>query len=91
MKPNNLLPAAALCLLLLAGCGNKGPLVRPSDIPPPAEGAPAVAPAAAPAPAPDEAPLPDLAPPAQPPVTEAATPPPATETPAPPPAQGDGG
>jgi predicted small lipoprotein YifL len=31
--------AAAVLSLLLAGCGNKGPLVRPSDVPPPAEGA----------------------------------------------------
>jgi predicted small lipoprotein YifL len=34
MTPRHLLPAAAICLLALAGCGNKGPLVRPSDVPP---------------------------------------------------------
>jgi predicted small lipoprotein YifL len=27
--------AGLLALSLLAGCGNKGPLVKPSDIPPP--------------------------------------------------------
>jgi predicted small lipoprotein YifL len=68
---------AALSATLLAACGNKGPLVRPSDIPPPAEAMPA----AAPAPATDGATLPDTTPPAQPPVTDVV---------ATPPAQGDG-
>ena len=43
---------ALLAMALLAGCGNKGPLVRPSDIPPPAvpaTDAPAPAPALPPA------------------------------------------
>lgn len=76
MKPRHLLPiAAALCAL--AGCGNKGPLVRPSEAPPPVEAMPA-----APVPPPDDATLPDLTPPAEPPVTD---------TVAPPPGQGDGG
>jgi diaminopimelate decarboxylase len=74
MKPRHLLPiAAALCAL--AGCGNKGPLVRPSEAPPPVEAMPV-----APPPAGDT--LPELTPPAEPPVTD---------TVAPPPAQGDGG
>ena len=37
MTPRKSIPAAALCLVALAGCGNKGPLVRPSDVPPPAD------------------------------------------------------
>ncbi len=39
---------ALLAMSLLAGCGNKGPLVKPSDIPPPA---PPAMPAETPAPA----------------------------------------
>ncbi|MGN6112251.1 MAG: LPS translocon maturation chaperone LptM, partial [Luteimonas sp.] len=37
MKPRHLLPAAVLCAIAVAvaGCGNKGPLVRASDVPPP--------------------------------------------------------
>ena len=82
-KPVAFAAIAALSVTLLAACGNKGPLVRPSDIPPPAEVAPAAEPAAVPAPAPatDAATLPDTTPPVQPPVTD---------TVAPPPAQGDG-
>jgi hypothetical protein len=50
---------ALLAMSLLGGCGNKGPLVKPSDIPPPAPPAmPAGTPAPA-APAPD-APVPDV-------------------------------
>ena len=71
MTPRHLLPAAAICLLALAGCGNKGPLVRPSDVPPPAEPAPAAEPV------PDDSTLPDTTPPTQPPVTDAVAPPPA--------------
>ena len=70
MKPRKLLPAVALCAIVLAGCGNKGPLVRPSDVPP-------VEPAAEPAA--DDATLPDLTPPEQPPVTDAVAPPPAAQ------------
>lgn len=80
---------AALSVALLAGCGNKGPLVRPSDIPPPAEAMPATALA----PARDDATLPDLTPPAQPPVTDTVAPAPAsdgTEAATTPPAQDDG-
>jgi predicted small lipoprotein YifL len=29
--------AAIALVLLLSACGNKGPLVRPSDVPPPAD------------------------------------------------------
>lgn len=67
---------AALSAALLAACGNKGPLVRPSDIPPPVEAMPATPPPAA-----EGATLPDTTPPVQPPVTDVV---------APPPAQGDG-
>ena len=66
---------AALSAALLAACGNKGPLVRPSDIPPPVEAMPATPPPA------EGATLPDTTPPVQPPVTDVV---------APPPAQGDG-
>lgn len=51
-KPIAFAAIAAVSVLLLAGCGNKGPLVRPSDIPPPAPPASEPAPAVAPAPAP---------------------------------------
>ena len=71
MTPRHLLPAAAICLLALAGCGNKGPLVRPSDVPPPAEPAPAAEPV------PDDSTLPDTTPPTQSLVTDAVAPPPA--------------
>jgi len=67
MTPRQTL-AAALCLLALAGCGNKGPLVRPADLPP--------ADLAEPAPVPDEDALPELTPPAEPPVTDTVAPPP---------------
>jgi predicted small lipoprotein YifL len=76
-KPVAFAAIAVLSATLLAACGNKGPLVRPSDIPPPAQAMPA----AAPAQATDGATLPDTTPPAQPPVTDVV---------APPPAQGDG-
>ena len=47
-KPAAFAAIAALSVtLLLSGCGNKGPLVRPSDVPPPA---PPAMPAPAPAP-----------------------------------------
>jgi predicted small lipoprotein YifL len=65
--------SAALSVALLAGCGNKGPLVRPADIPPPAEAMPGTAPAT------DDATLPDLTPPAQPPVTDTVAPAPASD------------
>ena len=74
MTPRHLLPAAAACLLVLAGCGNKGPLVRPSDVPPPVEPMPAAPAAEA---VPDASTLPDTTPPTQPPVTDAVAPPPA--------------
>lgn len=74
-KPVAFAAIAALSLALLVACGNKGPLVRPSDVPPPAAPMPAMAPAA------DGVVLPDTTPPAQPPVTD---------TVAPPPSQGDG-
>jgi predicted small lipoprotein YifL len=80
-KPVAFAAIAALSLTLLAACGNKGPLVRPSDIPPPAEAVPAATSAPAPAPATEGATLPDTTPPTQPPVTDVV---------APPPAQGDG-
>jgi predicted small lipoprotein YifL len=76
-KPVAFAAIAVLSATLLAACGNKGPLVRPSDIPPPAQAMPA----AAPAQATDGATLPDTTPPPQPPVTDVV---------APPPAQGDG-
>jgi predicted small lipoprotein YifL len=47
--------ACVLAMSLLAGCGNKGPLVKPSDIPPPMA-MPAVDMPAAPAPDPSAAP-----------------------------------
>ncbi len=88
-KPVAFAAAAALSTALLAGCGNKGPLVRPSDVPPP-QAMPAMAPAA------DDATLPDLTPPVQPPVTDAVAPAPANgttgsdaATPPPPPGDGD--
>ena len=59
--------SAALSVALLAGCGNKGSLVRPSDIPP------------APVPAAEPATLPDLTPPAEPPVTDTVAPAPASD------------
>ena len=34
-KPIAVAAFAAMSVVLLAGCGNKGPLVRPSDVPPP--------------------------------------------------------
>ena len=78
MTPRKFLPvAAALCLLALAGCGNKGPLVRPADAPPPAEPMPAAPAAPAAETAPDASTLPDTTPPTQPPVTDAVAPPPA--------------
>ena len=90
-KPVAFAAVAALSLALLAGCGNKGPLVRPSDAPPPAQAMPAIAPA----PAADDAILPDLTPPAQPPATDAVAPADGTTgvdaTTPPPPVPGDGG
>ena len=63
--------AIAAAMLLLAACGNKGPLVRAPEAPP-------VAPMAADAPVPagelDET-LPDTTPPEQVPATEALEPP----------------
>jgi predicted small lipoprotein YifL len=44
-KPIVFAASAAMSVALLGGCGNKGPLVRPADIPPPAEAMPANAPA----------------------------------------------
>jgi predicted small lipoprotein YifL len=43
------LPLLALCLILSAGCGYKGPLYLPKDKPAPAKPAPQPAPAANPA------------------------------------------
>jgi len=74
-KPVAFAAIAVLSATLLAACGNKGPLVRPSDIPPPAQAMPAAAPA--PAPATDGATLPDTTPPAQPPVSDVVAPRPA--------------
>jgi hypothetical protein len=60
-KTATALPLLALTLLL-AACGNKGPLVRAPDEPPPVPVEPA---------APVEGTLPDTTPPEQPPATEA--------------------
>jgi predicted small lipoprotein YifL len=80
MNPTSarLLLAAAL-LAMLAACGNKGPLVKPSQAQPPA-------PEAAPVPAPDPT---DSAPAQEIPQPPAADP--ASATPTPPPADDDGG
>ena len=87
MKPRHLLPvAAAACVLVLAGCGNKGPLMHPSEVPPPVAPAAPVAPIA-PVAAPAAAPAGDVAEPEAAPASSA-------EAPAPeiaPPAPGDGG
>jgi len=81
--------AIAAAVLLLAACGNKGPLVRAPDGPP-------VAPMAADAPAPAaglEGTLPDTTPPEQPAATEVVVPPPSDDVDEsePPPATGDDG
>lgn len=84
-------PVAALAAaLLLAACGNKGPLVRAPEAPPvvPMEAAPE-------APS-DEAldqTMPDLTPPEQPAATDIVAPPPsdAIDETVPPPATGDDG
>lgn len=83
-----LAPAAALAAatLLLAACGNKGPLVHAPAEPPP------VVPMEADAGA--GATLPDTTPPEQPPATDVAAPPPADtvdETTPPPATDDDGG
>jgi predicted small lipoprotein YifL len=79
-KPIVFAASAAMSVALLGGCGNKGPLVRPADIPPPVDAMPADAPAtdatAIDATATDEAEVPAAA-------GDAATTPP-------PPAQDDG-
>ncbi len=46
-KPVAFAAIAALSATLLAGCGNKGPLLRPSEVPPPPQAMPAVVPAPA--------------------------------------------
>ena len=84
-KSFRILPAIALALLL-AACGNKGPLVRPAPAAVPLDEAPA---------APVEDTLPDLTPPEQVPATVALAPPaqdPFDEAiPPPPPADPAGG
>ena len=72
----------ALAASLLAGCGNKGPLVLPT---PPAESTPVEGPTEAP---PAEATPPETTPPAQPASDSQATPPP--EVPADPPVPASG-
>ena len=67
--------AIAAAVLLLAACGNKGPLVRAPEAPP-------VAPMAADAPAPAgelDGTLPDTTPPEQPAATEVVVPPPSDD------------
>ena len=78
--------ASAAAVLLLAACGNKGPLTHVSEPPP-------VVPMEADATVPADT-LPDTTPPEQPPATDVVVPPPADaidETPPPPETGDDGG
>ena len=82
MNATTRIATTALALALLAGCGNKGPLVLPTE-PPPID--PATLPDTQPEPVPADATPTD--PEAAEPATDSTTPP---ETPAPPASDGDG-